>query len=70
MIDGEVKMTADPVVRAKNMGQLTRMSAEDNVMVLLAHEPEAEAVLPLWPETANDWRAKGYKRQKQKSKEQ
>jgi hypothetical protein len=37
------------------------MSAEENVMVVLAHEIPAGEVLPRWPETINEWKEKGLK---------
>lgn len=40
------------------------MSAEENVMVLLAHEAEAE-ILPRWPEKLNDWMKEGWKVKKE-----
>jgi hypothetical protein len=55
----------DPVENTVSISRLTRMSAEDNVMVLLAHEGQVENVLPEWPETLDNWKTNGLKRQKE-----
>jgi hypothetical protein len=59
-------MTEDPARSAFDVGSLTRMSMEDNVMVLLAHESGAEAILPRWPDAISAWKEKGWKEEKQR----
>ena len=59
-------MSDDPTQSAFDVGSLTRMSMEDNIMVLLAHETPAEKVLPRWPESISDWKQRGWKEEKQK----
>lgn len=59
-------MSDDPTQSAFDVGSLTRMSMEDNIMVLLAHETHAEKVLPRWPESISEWKQKGWKEEKQK----
>lgn len=58
-------MHEDPAQALLAMGRLTRLSAEDNVMVLLAHEGQVKGVIPDWPEPLNDWKARGYKEKKE-----
>lgn len=60
-------MDADPVVNTQNVSRLTRLSAEDNIMVILAHEGEVEGVLPTWPQNINQWKANGWKEGKEKN---
>lgn len=59
-------MDEDPLVNTQNVGRLTRLSAEDNIMVILAHEGEVEAVLPTWPRDLGDWKVNGWKEEKEK----
>ncbi|WVQ63902.1 uncharacterized protein L199_002058 [Kwoniella botswanensis] len=66
VIDGKVAFAEDPVQATYVVGQLTRMSMEDNVMVLLAHEKEAMGVVDYFPEDICEWKEKGWKEEKQK----
>lgn len=59
-------MDEDPIVNTQSVSRLTRLSAEDNIMVILAHEGEVEGVLPVWPESINQWRKNGWKEEKEK----
>jgi hypothetical protein len=59
-------MDEDPVVNTQSISRLTRLSAEDNIMVILAHEGEVEGVLPVWPQSINQWQANGWKEEKEK----
>lgn len=59
-------MDEDPIVNTQSVSRLTRLSAEDNIMVILAHEGEVEGVLPVWPESINQWRRNGWKEKKEK----
>lgn len=59
-------MDEDPLVNTQNVGRLTRLSAEDNIMVVLAHEGEVEGVLPIWPKDINQWMVNGWKEEKEK----
>jgi hypothetical protein len=45
---------------------MTRMSAEENVMVILAHEMEIEGVADFWPGDLSGWKQKGWKEEKEK----
>lgn len=68
-LDGSEKLTTmdeDPIVNTQSVSRLTRLSAEDNIMVILAHEGEVEGVLPVWPESINQWRKNGWKEEKEK----
>lgn len=65
VVDGKVPFLADIKQGVHDIGTLTRMSAEDNVMVLLAHEAPAVDVLPRWPKTLNGWKKEGWKDEKQ-----
>ncbi|KAK6906026.1 hypothetical protein I203_100007 [Kwoniella mangroviensis CBS 8507] len=67
VIDGKVMFAEDPVQATYVIGQLTRMSIEDNVMVLLAHEKEAIGVVDYFPEDICRWKEKGWKEEKQKN---
>ena len=46
VLNGKVPFLDDPVRGVHDIGTLTRMSAEEDVMVLLAHEAPALDVLP------------------------
>jgi hypothetical protein len=59
-------MDEDPVVNTQSVSRLTRLSAEENIMVILAHEGEVEGVLPVWPRNINQWKANGWKEEKEK----
>ncbi|KAJ9105301.1 hypothetical protein QFC21_001669 [Naganishia friedmannii] len=66
--EGSKEMTSlddDPIVNTQNIGRLTRLSAEDNIMVLLAHEGEVEGILPVWPEDLSRWKTRGWKEEKE-----
>jgi len=60
-----ISMHEDPAQASLAMGRLTRSSAEDDIMVLLAHEGQVKGVIPNWPEAMNDWKVKGYKQKKE-----
>jgi len=66
VIDGKPQLATDPPVLAKTIGGMTRMSKEDNIMVLMAHERQALGVLPEFPESLNDWKNKAWKEAKEK----
>jgi hypothetical protein len=42
------------------------MSAEENVMVILAHEMEIEGVVDFWPGDLSAWKKKRWKQEKEK----
>lgn len=65
--NGEPAFALDPDALAYTIGQMTRMSQEENVMVLMAHEKEAEGVLPPYPEDLGGWKQKGWKEEKDKT---
>jgi hypothetical protein len=67
--DGSGELTTmdeDPLVNTQSVGRLTRLSAEDNIMVILAHESEVEGVLPIWPRDLAEWKVNGWKEEKDK----
>lgn len=66
MIDGQPQLAVDPALATHTIGQLTRMSAEENVMVLLAHEGEAGGVVDVYPGDLGQWKAKGWKEAKER----
>jgi hypothetical protein len=66
VIDGHPQLAVDPRLATYKIGQLTRMSAEENVMVLLAHEGEAEGVVDVYPGDLGVWKAKGWKEAKER----
>jgi hypothetical protein len=53
-------------VATYTIGQMTRMSAEENVMVILAHEMEIEGVVDFWPGDLSAWKKKRWKQEKEK----
>ena len=59
-------MTENIERSAFDVGSLTRLSMEDDIMVLLAHETPAGKILPRWPESISQWKDKGWKEAKQK----
>lgn len=50
VIDGKPQLATDPPLATYTIGQLTRMSAEDEVKVVLAHEGEADGVVDQYPQ--------------------
>jgi len=66
VIDGKVSLAIDPAVATYTIGQMTRMSAEENVMVILAHEMQIEGAVDFWPGDLSKWREKGWKEEKEK----
>ena len=66
VIDGKVSLAIDPALATYTIGQMTRMSAEDNVMVVLAHEMEVDGVVDFWPGDLSGWKEKGWKEEKEK----
>jgi hypothetical protein len=66
VIDGNVSLAIDPALATYTIGQMTRMSAEDNVMVILAHEMEIDEVVDFWPGDLSGWKEKGWKEEKEK----
>jgi len=70
VIDGKPQLATDPPVLAHTIGGMTRMSREEDVMVLMAHEKEALGVLAEFPEPLNGWKSKGWKQAKEASASQ
>lgn len=68
VIDGKAQLAVDPPTLARTIGQMSRMSQEDNVMVLMAHEKEAVDTLPEYPEHLGSWKEKGWKEEKDMTK--
>jgi hypothetical protein len=66
VIDGKVSLAIDPALATYTIGQMTRMSAEDNVMVILAHEMEVDGVVDFWPSDLSAWKQKGWKEEKER----
>ncbi|OCF35573.1 hypothetical protein I316_02627 [Kwoniella heveanensis BCC8398] len=66
VVDGKPQLAVDPELATYTIGQLTRMSRENNVMVILAHEAQVDGVVDKFPESLNDWRSKGWKEKKEK----
>lgn len=53
----------DPSAAWKSIDRLKAVDANDRVLVLIAHDPAAMRVLPLFPSsTLNDWHRAGWKR--------
>lgn len=67
MYKGQPALAKDPPVLARTIGQMTRMSQEESVMVLMAHEKEAVGVLPVYPENLGAWKEEGWKAEKDKT---
>ena len=65
MIDGKPQLAIDPPLATYTIGQLTRMSSESNVLVILAHETEVEGVVDFYPSNLNSWKEKGWKEAKE-----
>lgn len=65
VINGKVSLAIDPPLATYTIGQMTRMSAEENVMVILAHETEVEGVVDMWPGDLGAWKEKGWKEKKE-----
>jgi len=42
------------------------MSAEENVMVILAHEMQIEGVVDVYPGDLSGWKEKGWKEEKER----
>ena len=55
-------MHDDPVVAIDTINRLARMEQEDNILVLVAHDKLAQAVLPPFPTWCNDWLETGLKK--------
>ncbi|WVR09064.1 hypothetical protein IAU60_006125 [Kwoniella sp. DSM 27419] len=66
VLDGEPQLAIDPPLLTYTIGQLTRMSAEDNVMVVLAHEGQIDGVVDLYPGDLSHWKDKGWKEAKER----
>jgi hypothetical protein len=66
VIDGKVSLAMNPALATFTIGQMTRMSAEDDVMVILAHEVEIEGVVDFYPGNLSGWKEKGWKEEKEK----
>ena len=45
----------------RSMRKMAEIDANENVLVLLAHDPEMKGVVDFWPRTLNDWKSKGWK---------
>lgn len=44
-----------------SMRKMTAFDANDDVLVLMAHDSEIKGVLDFWPEKINNWKSKGWK---------
>ncbi|ORY29316.1 beta-lactamase-like protein [Naematelia encephala] len=66
VINGKPQLATDPKLATYTIGQLSRMSAEDNVMVLLAHEGEVEGVVKTYPDDLAGWKVGGWKEEKER----
>ncbi|WVF65549.1 hypothetical protein IAT40_000277 [Kwoniella sp. CBS 6097] len=66
VLEGKPQLAVDPKLATYTIGQLTRMSTEDNVMVILAHEAQVEGVVDMYPQNLNGWQSNGWKEQKEK----
>jgi hypothetical protein len=60
-----ISMHENPTEAYVAIGRLTRMSIEENIMVLLAHEGQVKGVIPDWPESLDNWKANGFKEKKE-----
>jgi hypothetical protein len=69
VIDGGVQLAINPPLATYTIGQLTRMSAESNVLVILAHEGQVEGVISVYPEDLSGWQKKGWKEAKEVGQE-
>ncbi|WWC66674.1 uncharacterized protein I206_100578 [Kwoniella pini CBS 10737] len=70
VIDGKPQLAIDPKLATYTIGQMTRMSAEDNVMVILAHEGQVEGIVDLYPGDLSGWMSKGWKEAKERGVEE
>jgi len=43
------------------MHKMSEFDANEDVLVLLAHDPDVKDVVDLWPLPLTDWKAKGWK---------
>ncbi|WWC91213.1 uncharacterized protein L201_006155 [Kwoniella dendrophila CBS 6074] len=66
VINGKVQFAEDPIKATFVVGQLTRMTQEDNVMVILAHEKEVKDVVDYHPNDIAKWKEMGWKEQKER----
>ncbi|WVQ93214.1 hypothetical protein IAU59_000278 [Kwoniella sp. CBS 9459] len=66
VLDGKPQLAVDPELATYTIGQLTRMSNEDNVMVILAHEAQVDGVVDKYPGDLGEWQSKGWKEEKEK----
>ncbi|KAH8080931.1 beta-lactamase-like protein [Filobasidium floriforme] len=60
-----ISMHENPTEAYVSIGRLSRMSMEENIMVLLAHEGQVKGVIPDWPESLDNWKANGFKEKKE-----
>ncbi|WVW81950.1 hypothetical protein I302_103953 [Kwoniella bestiolae CBS 10118] len=65
VIDGKPQLAIDPELATYTIGQLTRMSKEDNVLVILAHEGQVEGAVDQYPGDLSGWKEKGWKGKKE-----
>lgn len=65
VIHGQPQLATDPPMATYTIGQLTRMSAEEDIMVILAHEGEVEGVVQFWPGDLGGWKEMGWKGRKE-----
>lgn len=65
VIDGKPQLAIKPELATYTIGQLTRMSKEDNVMVILAHEGQVDGVVDQYPGDLSQWKQKGWKAKKE-----
>ncbi|WRT69069.1 uncharacterized protein IL334_006052 [Kwoniella shivajii] len=66
VVDGVVQLADDPVVATYTVGQLTRMSQEENVMVILSHERGVQGIIDYFPKDIGKWKERGWKEAKEK----
>ncbi|WRT63722.1 uncharacterized protein IL334_000645 [Kwoniella shivajii] len=66
VLDGKPQLAIDPPLATYVTGQMTRMSKEDNVMVVLAHEGQVNGIVDLFPGDLGLWKTKGWKETKEK----
>ncbi|WVQ62538.1 uncharacterized protein L199_000680 [Kwoniella botswanensis] len=65
VIEGKPQLALDPELATYTIGQLTRMSKEDNVMVILAHEGQVDGIVDKYPGDLSLWQARGWKAKKE-----
>lgn len=62
MSTGESSFYVDPPTAMKSIGALAEFDADDNILVMIAHDVAPEKVVTFFPKgTMNDWKVKGWK---------